>query len=216
MAEIILYGYWRSSSSHRIRIALALKGLTFTYAAVDLSRREQSNTAYGARSPTGFVPCLALDGVPHVESVAIVELLEERFPAPRLYPEGIQHRARVRALVEMVNSGIQPFQNMHVMAHVSEQPAAQKAWAAHFNERGLGAFERAMEANAREGVNGPYAYGNVATAADAFLVPQVYAAMRFGVDLAPFPRIRGAFEAAERLDAFKQSAPDRQPDAPNP
>jgi maleylpyruvate isomerase len=214
MADLVLYGYWRSSSSHRVRIALALKGLPFTYASVDLSRREQSNTAHVARSPTGFVPCLVIDGVPHVESVAIVELLEERFPTPHIYPQGIEHRARVRALVEIVNSGIQPLQNLHVLTHVSEHPAAQKAWAAHFNERGLGAFERAMEANARDGVSGPYAYGDAPTAADAFLVPQVYAAMRFGVDLAPFPRIRGAFGAAERLDAFQQSTPDRQPDAP--
>jgi maleylpyruvate isomerase len=215
MAELVLYGYWRSSSSHRVRIALALKGLPFTYVAVDLSRREQSKGAYLAQSPTGFVPCLVIDGVAHVESVAIVELLEERFPAPRIYPADVGQRARVRALVEIVNSGIQPFQNLHVLRHVSDDPARQKQWAAHFNERGLAAFERAMETDAREGVHGPYVYGDIVTAADAFLVPQVYASMRFGVDLSPFPRIRGAFEAAERLEAFKQSAPDRQPDAPN-
>jgi maleylpyruvate isomerase len=214
LPELILYNYWRSSSSHRVRIALALKRLEYEYVAIDLLHGEQSSDAHTARSPTGYVPCLLLDGVPHVESVAIVELLDERFPSPQLYPGSPHHRARVRTLVEIINSGTQPFQNRHVLLHLSPDPRAQKAWVAHFVERGLRAFERAMEANSHEGIRGPYACGGEPTAADAFLVPQVHAAARFGVDLAHVPRVRAAFEAASQLDAVRQAAPEQQPDAP--
>jgi maleylacetoacetate isomerase len=214
MPELTLYSYWRSSSSHRVRIALALKGLAYTYIAVDLTRGEQSSEAHVARSSTGYVPCLVIDGVSYVESVAIIELLDEIFPAPRLYPDDAHHRARVRSLVEIVNSGVQPFQNRHVLLQVSSDLGVQKKWAGHFIERGLRAFERAMEVHAREGMSGRYAYGDLPTAADAFLVPQVHAALRFGVDLASFPGVGAAFEAASRLEAVQRAAPECQPDAP--
>lgn len=214
MRELVLYNYWRSSSSHRVRIALELKGLPYEYVAVDLLRGDHSTEQHLARSPTGFVPCLVVDGVPYVESVAIVELLDEWFPSPRLYPGSPHDRARVRALVEIVNSGTQPFQNRHVLLHLSQDATAQKEWAAHFVARGLESFQRAMEANARDGVAGTYAYGNEPTAADAFLVPQVIAARRFGVDLARFPRVVAAFDAASALEAVKRAAPERQPDSP--
>jgi maleylpyruvate isomerase len=214
VSELVLFNYWRSSSSHRVRIALALKGLTYSYVAVDLVHGEQSSETHAARSPTGYVPCLVIDGVSYIESVAIIELLDERFPTPPLYPAGAHQRARVRSLVEIINSGVQPFQNRHVLQQVSAEGDQQKRWAGHFIERGLGAFERAMESNEREGVSGQYAYGNVPTAADAFLVPQVQAAVRFGVDIARFPRVAAAFERATQLDAVKQAAPERQPDAP--
>jgi len=214
MPELVLYNYWRSSSSHRVRIALALKALAYRYVAVDLLRGEQSSEAYADRSPTKYVPCLSIDGVLYSESVAIIELLDDRFPSQGLYPRDAHHRARVRSLVEIVNSGIQPLQNRQVLQRVSDDSEAQVAWAAHFNERGLHAFERAMEANARAGVSGRFAYGDEVSAADVFLVPQVQAAVRFGVDLSSLPRVRSAFDAASRLDAVMQAAPERQPDAP--
>jgi maleylacetoacetate isomerase len=214
VSELILYTNWRSSASHRVRIALGLKGLEYTSVAIDLAHGQQSSEAYAACSPTGYVPCLLIDGVPHVESVAIIELLDERFPSPRLYPDGVHPKARVRTLVEIVNSGVQPLQNRSVLSHLSPDPVLQKAWAAHFIERGLGAFERAVEANVREGVSGRYAYGDAPTAADVFLVPQVHAAARFGVDLAPFPRIVAAFDSASLLEPVRRAAPDLQPDAP--
>jgi maleylpyruvate isomerase len=213
VAELTLYNHWRSSSSHRVRIALALKGLAYTYVAIDLSRGEQSADAHTARSPTGYVPCLVIDGVPLVESVAIIEYLEERFPRPRLYPGSALERARVRALVEIINSGVQPLQNRHVLEHLSPDPAVRRAWASHFIERGLGAFERSMEANARDGVTGRYAHGDEPTAADVFLVPQIHMAARFGVDRARYGRLCAAFEAASRVDAVARAAPDLQPDA---
>lgn len=214
MAGLILYSYWRSSSSHRVRIALGLKGLSYEYVAVNLLEGQQSAGAYAARSPTGYIPCLVIDGTPYVESVAIVEQLEERFPAPPLLPVDGHGRARVRALVEIVNSGIQPLHNRYVLQHLSPDLAVQKAWAAHFIERGLGAIERSLDVDAREGVRGPYAYGDTLTAADVFVVPQVHAAARFGVDRARFPRVSAAFDAAMEHEAVKQAAPERQPDCP--
>jgi maleylacetoacetate isomerase len=213
MPELTLYNYWRSSSSHRVRIALALKGLDYRYVAVNLLTDEQSSEQHKARSPTGYVPCLVVDGVAYVESVAILELLDERFPSPRLYPEDAHGRARVRALVEIVGSGIQPLQNRHVTQFLSPDTEVQHRWLQHFVTRGLAALEGAMESHEREGEHGRYAYGDAVTAADAFLVPQVVSAQRFKIDLAPFARVSRAFEEAMKLDAFLRAAPERQPDA---
>jgi maleylacetoacetate isomerase len=214
MPELTLYSYWRSSSSHRVRIALGWKGLTdYRYVPVNLLADEQSSDPHKTRSPTGYVPCLVIDGVAYVESVAIVELLEERFPAPPLYPADSHARARVRALVEIVNSGIQPMQNRHVTQFLSPDPQVQKKWSQHFIARGLGSFEQAMHVAEREGVRGRYAYGDTVTAADVFLVPQVVSAKRFGVDLADFPKVARAYEETMKLEAFVQAAPERQPDA---
>jgi maleylpyruvate isomerase len=213
MHELILYNYWRSSSSHRVRIALGLKGLDYQYVAVNLVANEQGSPSHKARSPTGYVPCLVIDGVPYVESVAILELLDERFPSPPLYPRHPHARARVRALVEIVNSGIQPMQNRHLIHFLSPDLAVQERWAQHFIARGLASFEEAMESGEGEGVRGRYAHGDAITAADAFLVPQVVAAQRFQVDLAPFPRVSRAFEEAMKLPAFVAAAPEAQPDA---
>jgi maleylacetoacetate isomerase len=213
MPDLVLYNYWRSSSSHRVRIALALKGLAYRYEIVNILANEHASDAHKARSPTGFVPCLTIDGVPYVESVAIVELLDERFPAPPLYPKDAHARARVRALVEIVNSGTQPLQNMAVIQLLSPDPEVQRKWVQHFVGRGLAAFEAAMESHEREGTRGRFAYGEAPTAADVFLVPQVFSAKRFHVDVAPFPRVARAFEEAMKLDAVQGAAPERQPDA---
>jgi maleylacetoacetate isomerase len=218
MPRLTLYNYWRSSSSHRVRIALAYKGLEYAYVPVNLAAGEQSGSAHATRSPTGYVPCLAVDGVTYVESVAILELLEELSPRPPLYPSDAHGRARVRALVEIVNSGIQPLQNMHVLGQLDAlaggAPDARTRWLGHFLGRGLAAFERAMGLCASEGVAGPYSYGAAPTAADVMLVPQVVAARRFHIDLAPYPRVVAAFEAAMQLEAFQKAAPEAQPDAP--
>jgi maleylpyruvate isomerase len=213
MPQLTLYSYWRSSSSHRVRIALALKGLAYDYVAVDLLKGEQSSDAHKARSPAGYVPCLVLDGVAYVESVAIIEMIDERYPSPRLYPEDSHGKARVRALVEIVNSGIQPLQNRHVSLFVSPDVEVQKKWLIHFVSRGLAGLEAAIEDGEREGVRGPFARGDAPTAADVFLVPQVFSATRFGVDVAAYPRITRAYEAAMALEPFRAAAPERQPDA---
>jgi maleylpyruvate isomerase len=213
MPELTLYNYWRSSSSHRVRIALGLKGLDYRYVAVNLLTEEQSGDAHKARSPTGYVPCLVIDGVNYVESVAIIELLDERFPSPPLYPKDTHGRARVRALVEIVNSGIQPLQNRNVTLFLSEDAEVQKKWLHHFVSRGLESLEAAMAALEGEDIRGPFAYGESPSAADVFLVPQVVSAQRFHVDVNAYPRVRRAFDAAMKLEAFQKAAPERQPDA---
>ena len=216
MAHLTLYSFWRSSASHRVRIALEWKGLPYDYVPVNLARSEQTGEAHRARSPTALVPCLAVDGVPYVESVAIVELLEELHPEPPLYPRDPFARARVRALVEIVNSGIQPLQNTSTTQHVGQlmgegPPVAR--WVEHFVGRGLGSLERALERVAADGrAAGPHALGESITAADVFLVPQAVNAGRFGVSLDRFPRIARAFEAATKLEAFQRAAPERQVD----
>ena len=215
MPQITLYNYWRSSASHRVRIALALKGLAYEYVAVNLLAGEHSADTHKARSPTGYVPCLSIDGTEYAESVAIVELLDERFPSPPLFPADAHGRARVRALVEIVNSGIQPLQNLNVLRHLSSDADVQRNWVQHFVARGLAALEAAMVAQEREGVGGNFAYGEGPTAADVFLVPQAFAARRFQVDVAPFRRVARAFDAAMHLDAFRRAAPENQPDAPH-
>jgi maleylacetoacetate isomerase len=211
--ELVLFSYWRSSSSHRVRIALALKGIPFETRTVNLLADEQKSAEHLARSPMGFVPCLVVDGEPFVESVAIIELLEDLVPAPRLYPADPKHRARVRVMVEMVSSGIQPLQNLRVLKRASESKDAQAAFAREFNQRGLEALEAAMEAHEKIGVRGRYAYGDEPTAADAFLLPQITSARRFGVDFTKLARVTSAADAFATHPAAKQAAPEAQPDA---
>ena len=212
-SEVILYNYWRSSSSHRVRIALNLKGIAYRYEVFDIVAGQHTTQEHKARSPTGYVPCLVIDGEAFVESVAIVELLDERFPATPLYPKDDAPRARVRALVEIVNSGIQPLQNRGVLQFLSDDAQVQQRWLHHFLGRGLASLEAAMAAYEAHGAEGPFAHGASLTAADVFLVPQVDAARRLHVDTSAHPRVTRAYDAAMQLDAFQRAAPARQPDA---
>ncbi len=210
-ASFVLHSYWRSSSSYRVRIALALKGIPHEVVTVNLLAGEQKSEAYmKAKNPMGNVPCLFVDGEPFIESVAIIELLEDLYPEPALYPKAPKDRAHVRALVEIINAGTQPFQNLSVLGRL-ESEDARKAWAASFIERGLGAFEALL---ARREHSGPFCCGEAMTAADVFLVPQVMGAVRFGVDLQAMPRVRRANEAALALPALHAARPEAQPDAP--
>lgn len=212
--DVLLYAHWRSSCSHRVRLALALKGVAHRLETVDLLGGAQRSAEFLSKNPMGHVPCLVVDGETFTESVAIIELLDDLFPEPRLYPSDARDRARVRAMVETVASGIQPLQNLRVLQRVSPERDAQWAWARAFNEHGLGAFEALMRAHEARGVGGPFAYGARPTAADVFLLPQVVSARRFGVDLAAFPRVARAAEALEATPAAKAAAPEAQPDAP--
>jgi hypothetical protein len=213
MAEIVLYNYWRSSSSYRVRFALALKGLAYRYVAVNLLDKEQREVSHVSRSPTGYVPCIEIDGRSMIESVAIIELLDELFPDPPLYPRDPWQRARVRAMVELINAGIQPLQNLSALERHSSDPKERIAWAKHFNERGLGALEQLMVANEADGICGNFAFGDALTAADLCLVPQLYGARRFGVELAHYPRVLAAGDAAAATKAGLAAAPEAQPDA---
>lgn len=209
----VLYGYWRSSSAYRVRIALAHKQVPFTSIPVDLLASAQEKPEYKEENPAGRVPCLVLDGKRFTESVAIIELLEELYPAPPLYPNTPVGRAHVRALVETINSAIQPMQNLAVLKRVSAEPAERTAWASHFIARGLATYEALLARYSAEGVTGPFSYGDALGAADVYLVPQLYGARRFNVDLAPYPRILAAEAAALATPAVQAAVPEKQSDA---
>jgi maleylacetoacetate isomerase len=212
MSKVVLYTYWRSSSAYRVRIALAAKGVAYESIAVNLLKDEQSDASYVAqKNPMGRVPTLLLDGQPFVESTAIIELLEDLYPSPALLPKDAKDRAHVRALSEMINSGTQPFQNISVLKRAAADDAGRKAWAAHYIEKGLRAFDALMAAR---GDGGPYAFGDSLGMADCFLVPQIMGAERFGVDLGPMPNVRRAYEQAKKHDAVIAALPETQADAP--
>lgn len=208
MAKLVLSTYWRSSCSHRVRIALGYKQLAYEPSFVNILDGEHKKPEYLAKNPIGHVPTLTIDGTSYVESVAIMELLEELYPDPPLLPKTPHERARVRALVETINAGIQPLQNLVVLErHGGSDQEKRIAWMKFFIPRGLGAFE----AHASE--IGPFAFGKDFTMADACLVPQVYAARRYGIDLTPFPNIVRAEAAASALPFVAAAKPDAQPDA---
>ena len=213
MAKLTLSTYWRSSCSFRVRIALGYKGLAYEPVYVNILEGEQKTPEYLAKNPIGHVPTLTVDGVAYVESLAIMELLEELHPEPALLPGTPHARARVRALAETINAGIQPLQNTSVLSYLGDDKDKRLAWLQHWLPRGLGAFEAQMARNEEDGVKGPFAYGSTLSMADCCLVPQVYAARRFGVDLAPFPRIVRAEAAALELPFVAAAKPEAQADA---
>lgn len=211
----VLYQFWRSSASWRVRWALAIKGVPFESTMVNLAEGEQTGDAHRTRNPIGHVPVLEIDGHRLAESVAILEFLEERFPEPRLYPRDAWARARVRQMVELVNSGVQPLQNLVTLGRHSTEPDEQKRWAAYFNDRGLAALERLIVATHDEFGAGRFAFGDTLTAADLFLVPQVYSARRFGVDVTKFPNVVAAETSALATPHADFARPERQPGAPH-
>jgi maleylacetoacetate isomerase len=213
MPRLTLSTYWRSSCSFRVRIALGYKGLAYEPVFVNILQGEQKTSEYLAKNPIGHVPTLTVDGVPFVESVAIMELLEELYPEPALLPSKPQDRARVRALAETINAGIQPLQNTSVLNYLGEDQEKRLAWLRHWLSRGLTAFEALMATAEKNDVTGPFAFGKTLSMADCCLVPQVYAARRFGVDLAPFPRIVRAEAAAMELPFVAAAKPEAQADA---
>jgi maleylacetoacetate isomerase/maleylpyruvate isomerase len=212
--NLVLYHYWRSTSSWRVRFALHHKGLPYESRFVNLRASEQRSAEHKRLSPLGVVPCLLVDGKALCESVAILEYLEDVSPDRPLLPREAWHRARVRQLVELVNSGIQPLQNLVVQEHLSSDEGVRHAWVRHFNERGLVALESALLDVEREFGRGRYSFGDELTLADVYLVPQVATAIRFQLALEPFPNVRRIFEACMQLDAAIQSSPENQADAP--
>ena len=213
-----LYSFWRSSSAWRVRLGLALKGLAHETVAVDLAAGEQWGEAHRARNPTHQVPVLEVlePGRPTlrlVQSMAILEWLDERFPSPPLLPADPDGRARVRAFAEHVNSGIQPMQNAVVLKLLREKvPGWDREWARNAIAGGLGA----LEATLQDGQTGRFVHGDAPGLGDCYLIPQLYNGRRYGVDLAPFPTLLRIEASAAALPAFQSAHPDRQADAPPP
>jgi maleylacetoacetate isomerase len=213
--DTVLYQFWRSSASYRVRWALGVKGVPFTTVAVDILRGEQLTAEHLARNPMGHVPALWIDGRCLAESVAILEYLDETRPSPPLYPREPWQRARVRQVVELVNSGIQPLQNLTTQRKRSADPAEQLAWSRFFNERGLTACEALIAAIAAEiPGDGRFCVGDGLTAADLFVVPQLAHGRRMGVDLARCPRLLAIEAHLLTTEHAGAALPERQPGAP--
>jgi maleylpyruvate isomerase len=207
-----LHGYFRSSASYRVRIALNLKGLSAEHLSYHLRRGEQRTPAYLALNPQGLVPTVQGDGgIVLTQSLAIIEWLDETHPAPPLLPKDPLRRAQVRAFAQAIACDIHPVQNLKVLARLRELGLAEEKvteWAAWVNREGLSACEKIVAGEA-----GPFCFGDAPTIADLCLVPQLANARRFGVDVAAFPRLLKAEAAAKELKAFAEAAPERQSDA---
>lgn len=209
---MILHGYWRSGTSYRTRIALHLKGLAHATAPVDLRTGAQKSDAYLALNPQGLVPALETgDGLVLNQSPAILEWLEETHPTPALLPSISADRAVVRAMAALIGCDIHPLNNLRVLKAVRELGADQAgvdAWAGRWILDGFAALD-ALVARHGEG----WCFGEAPTLADCYLIPQIYSARRFNVDLTPFPRLLAVETQAARHPAFIAAHPDNQPDA---
>lgn len=211
--KLVLHNYWRSSASHRVRIGLGLKELAYEYVIVNILHREQHADAYRARNPMAQVPTLELtedDGTVHAirQSLPILEFLDERFTARPLMPKDLFLRARTRELAEIINSGIQPLQNLLTTKAVKAFGGDEAVWPKTFIANGLAAFERVATETA-----GTFCVGDTPTIADCCLVPQLASARRFGVDISNHALLLRIEERCLALPAFQNAAPDRQPDA---
>ena len=209
-----LYNFWRSGTSHRLRIALNLKGLPYEYLAVHLGKEEHLKDAFKSVNPQQLVPALDTGEQVLIQSPAIIEWLEEQYPMPALLPADADGRARVRALAALVGCDIHPINNRRILEYLRKTFGANEdainAWCGTWITAGFDAYEALLAADLKRG---RFSFGATPTLADCYLVPQVESARRFKVDLAPYPRIRAVDAACSELDAFRRAAPAAQPDA---
>lgn len=208
-----LYGYFRSSTSYRLRIALALKGLGYQAHYVSLPKQEQRSPEYLAVNPQGLVPTLIDEGRAYTQSLAILEYLDETHPEPPLLPRDPGGRAQVRALSQIVGCEIHPLNNLRVLKYLKgtlELSDEQRdRWYRHWVAEGLQQYEAALE----RGGAGRFSYGDSVTLADICLVPQIFNAQRFDCPLGAYPRTLAIFDACMELPAFETTQPKHQPDA---
>lgn len=212
---LTLYSYWRSSAAYRVRIALNLKRVDYAQVAVDLApgAARQQSPDYLAINVEGRVPALAVDGTVLTQSLAILEYLDERFPAPRLLPVQPLARAEARSLAQLVACDVSPLNNVSVLLYLKNElgadEAAVQAWYARWVRHGFTALEARLAGRAE-----PFAGGEAPGLVDCVLVPQVYNARRFACDLTPYPTLVRINQACLQLPAFDAARPERQADAP--
>lgn len=207
MSEIILYDYWRSSASYRLRIALNLLGLAYQSVSVDLLNQDHKSDEHISRNPQGLVPVLEIDGYQFTQSLAILDYLRQT-RGLFLYPEDPAIRAKQTALAHVLAIDVHPICNLSVVAHVSqivpEHESVRKDWMQHFISKGLHAFEALL----REFELSPFIGGDQPGIAEICLIPQLYNADRWDVDYADCPNILKLADTCEKLDAFKNARPE--------
>ncbi|MCA9565872.1 MAG: maleylacetoacetate isomerase [Myxococcales bacterium] len=209
-----LYSYYRSSAAYRVRIALNLKGVDYEYVPVNLLTGEHRSDPYTARNPQGRVPLLEDEGTRIAQSMAILEYLEERYPQTPILPADSAGRARVRQLANLIACDIHPLNNLGVLKYLKHDLGHEQGdidtWYRHWICVGFRAFESLLS----EAGHSAYCHGDSPTLADACLVPQVYNARRFDVDLSEFPVLSRINEHCLATDPFQRAAPENQPDTP--
>ena len=212
--KLTLHGYYRSSASFRVRIALNLKGLSYDSITHHLRRGEQRAPDYLSLNPQGLVPTLLANGQAVSQSLAIIEYLDEIVPHPALLPADAAGRARVRGLAQIIACDIHPLNNLRVLQYLRDplkQPEeAVQRWYQHWVVEGFKAMEQLL---ATQPVVGRFCHGDLPGLADICLIPQVVNARNFKCDLTPFPAIMRIFDAAMQLEAFERASPQHQPDA---
>jgi maleylacetoacetate isomerase/maleylpyruvate isomerase len=211
-----LYSYWRSTAAYRVRIALNLKQLPYDITNVDLVKNggEQHSEAYQKLNPNQLVPTLVDGDVVLSQSSAIIEYLEESYPGSALLPKQAYLRAQIRAMAQTVACDIHPLNNLRVLQYLKKKLSAEQQqldnWYQHWVQKGFAAIEKTLQST-----SGNYCFDNDVTLADVFLVPQVYNANRFKVDINDFPLIQKINNNCLQLDAFHKASPEQQKDAAN-
>ena len=209
-----LYGYWRSSASYRVRIALALKGVEAEHIAVNLREGEQGQGEHMARNPQGYLPVLELeDGTQLTQSLAIMDYLDATFRNSDLMPRDAVKRSKLLAASLIIATDIHPIQNLSVLKYIRAEhgqgDAGVKAWAGHWIAKGFTALEEIAQ-----GYDTPFLMTEVPSFFECCLIPQVYNARRFGVDMDAFPKLKAIDAACNALPAFITALPENQADAP--
>jgi maleylacetoacetate isomerase len=210
--KVTLYSYFRSSCAWRVRLGLLLKGIPYEYKAINILKGEQFTEEFTKLNPLQLVPVLEIDDVKLVDSIAILQYLEEKFPDRRpLLPKDLVQRAHIHQAVYLISANIQPAQNLRILTAIEAKLGSKERlkWAQDIIEKGFTALEQILEKTA-----GKYCFGDTVTLADVVLVPQVATANRFQVDMALYPTIQRIVEALYELPEVEASMPANQPDAP--
>lgn len=213
MEKVKLYSYFRSSCSYRVRIALNLKGIPYIIVPIHLLKNggEQNTNTYKKLNPSGQVPALVDNDVLIGQSMAILEYLEETFQGPRLLPDKPSDRAVVRQMCEIINSGMQPLQNLSVSQYFTDtlqlENQEKQMWFEFWLKKGFQSLETLLDKHAKT-----YCFGDQLSLADCLLVPQVYNAKRFKIDMKPFEKVMEINDRCLTLTDFIKASPEKQPD----
>lgn len=209
-----LYGYWRSSAAYRVRIALHLKQIPFESTSVHLVKNggEQHSPSYKKLNPTELVPTLVDGDFTLSQSIAIIDYLDAKYPDVSVYPKTIKEAAKVKAMAFDIACEVHPLNNLRVQQYLTSQLDAtdeqKRNWMDHWMSKGFEAFEEQIHSTV-----GQYCFGDSVTMADICLIPQIYNAKRFGIDLSPYPNILKVVDSCAQHPAFIAAAPENQPDA---